>query len=812
VGDLPDSIWQSYGMQPPGAPPPIDADLAGLQADTGGYGDVHPVVAQAFGLAPPPPAVIGPPGDVIGPDGTPAAAPLPPQIPLALPSAATAGAAPAAASTDIHIPMTQFGHPGGAAAPAGPAPTGKPPTPAQLEADARARQATAEQAATKGIQAQEQVSIDQSQQNLAAFQQHADAAKQIEDQRKALNDEIDKTRLQKMAYVDDTMKEVDNFRIDQDKFVHDMGLGDHIGWGIATALGAVGQALQRQSGPNPIVQQLQDRMHQAVVAQMDQREQLKEKGARAEHSLDRYNAYSTNRQAQMDLLDARNDRWLAQQIALTGAKMGDPQARATAQQQYATLMESSADKAQKSADTAVSHDVQYKQVAIAQSANAIAGGHLAVAKAAEARAQKLQDLEWGPGGIKEQELGIKAAEEQRKAMKDQQQKVKEEGIGNPITGDPLLTERGRGLMTQADQLEAVARKDPAQAASAYVQKLRGQAATPQAKAQVDQIEQRIKTDPTVAQDVAAGYAAQLRSEANTTEVATIPDPVARREVQDGIKWGQDLINTTAKIKSFLTKDPDIKDREGWGRLQSEYGTAMVEYARAIGARASSRELDAISKHIMTYDPSSLIDRAFRKAPGIAALDGLQDAVKGGVDSLLKSHRIKDGWVPSSPSDQPAATFDDKTAVEFGDARRPNVNIPGLGYREQKMNEDADASSSIAATGTNYGLSPKIEAQTNALITEAGSASNAKRKQIVASLAAPIVANDRPSLSWGLLRLVHDQDPAMFEDILKEVGPERAKDIRAFVPATAIPVPAGGLTPSKQSPEAAAAWQRQVSGE
>jgi hypothetical protein len=363
-----------------------------------------------------------------------------------------------------------------------------------------------------------------------------------------------------------------------------------------------------------------------------------------------------------------------------------------------------------------------------------------------------------------------------------------------------------------------------------VQKLRAQAATPAAKAQVEQIAQQVAANPGIAQEVAHGYTAQLRNEANTTEVATISDPTARREVQNGIKWGQDLINTTSKIKAFLTSDPDLTDREGWSKLQAEYGTAQAEYAKSIGANASSRELDAISKHIMTYDPSSLIDRKFRKAPGAAALDGIQDAVKGGVDSLLKSHRIKDGWIPASPSDHPAATFGTPTALESARAAEPggitkNITGPILADLDavdtigNVLHGDSPSGSrwndiahgqegrafDAAAAGTNYGLSPKIEADASGLIQQAKAASDAKRRQIIESIAAPIVSNDRPSLAWGLLHIVQDQDPAMFNDIVNEVGGERAKEIRRVMPT----VPRKTLVPSKLSPEAEAAWQRQT---
>lgn len=797
--DLDPSVAAAYGLPP--SDPTMPAD-----SSTPDFG-LHPAVAAAYGWpapvvpALPPPPVAGATGDTAAqPPGTP-----PTTLPsMAAPTPAPAG--PAGAQTapgkvDYPVPPSAFGPKPTPKPTPKPAAPGKPPTPQQLEVDARARQDAADRQAAGAIGAQQDVATATAQQNLVDFSRHAEAAKQIEDQRKALADDITKTHAQKQAYVDQTMREVDDYKVDQNKFVHDMGIGDMVGWGIATALSSVGQALQHQTGPNPVVQMLQEKMHQAVVAQMEQREQLKEKNARAEHSLDKFDAFSKDRQAQMDMLDARNDRWLAQQVALTGAKMADPAARATAQQQYAALMESSADKAKKAADTATTNDIQYKHVAIAQSANAIAGGHLAVAQQAERRAQKLQDLEWGPGGIKEQELGIKAAAELRKSMEEKKKTIADQGIFNPTNAQPLLNAQGKAMVAQADQLEAVARKNPAQAAQAYVDYLKGQATTEAGKAQVAQIEAQVKSNPAVAQQIAQGYADKLRQDARTTQVATISDKEDRRAVMDTIEHGQKLYNALTAVRDFLAKDPSITDREGWGELQAKYGTAIAEEAKSLGANASSREFDALSKHILTFDPSSLYDRAARKGPALAAVEALMPAVKQGVDIKLKGRGIEDGWTPSTPGESPAATFGGQTAQEVGEAAKPGLIHQYLvnpiahpvataqgDLTPEKIQTGAE---NEARAGSNYGLAPKDESKATALISEAESASNAKRKQIVDSLAAPIVKNDRPSLSWGLLRMVHDQDPAMFEDILKEVGTERAKEIRRYIPPTSVvPLPPG----------------------
>ena len=425
--DLDPAVLQAYGL----GPPPVDAGMGGSASPDAGYGDLHPVVAQAFGLAPlaPPTALQLPAAPPSGTDATSSPAGLAPLTPTTLPSmAAPAPAAVAPGRPDYQVSPAQFGQqqPAKPVAQAKPA---KPATPQQLEQEARAKQATADQQSAVGIAQQQDVATQTAQQNLAAAEQHAAAAKQIEEQRAALADDIKKTRAQKQAYVDATMNQVDNYKVDFNKFAHEQGIGDMIGWGIATALSAVGDALQHKTGPNAVIQMMQARMHEAVQAQLDEREQLKEKGQRAGHALDKYDAFSKDRQAQMDMLDARNDRWLAQQVALTGAKMADPQARANAQQQYAALMQSSAEKSQKAADTATNHDIQLKHVQVAG------------AQASETRRHNLVEEGWQKAKFEEEQM-LKAAALAAKASGKLGDEESKRALFDPNTKQPLRNSKG----------------------------------------------------------------------------------------------------------------------------------------------------------------------------------------------------------------------------------------------------------------------------------------------------------------------------------------------------------------------------------
>lgn len=795
---LPPDVLAGMGL------PPIPADDGSAAMPTPDYGGLHPDVARAIGLAPPiqqpelgdlpPPAPLAtglpsmaPPAGAPSPgDGVPLA-PGPQRPDYQVPAPGTAPVPPA--------PPTKSAKPSGPGA----TPAPRAMTPEQGFADAEAKQVESErrkEAAVDRTTAASQVRNDQ---DLASAQEHVQKQEALDAQSRAISDERDKAvaagRLQAQA----DNKAIDDYKLDQDKYWKETGIGTHIGWYIAMAMSGIGDALQGKSGPNPVIKMLQDRMHQSIETQVDARNQLKEKrGRHAEERAADMQGFES-RQAEILRLSAQGDRALANKIDLHSRASANPLERARAETLKADLLGQSADKQEQYIKTRADYAIQKQQVGISQTNAAIAGGHLQVARAAEARAQKLQDMEYGPGGFKEQELGLKAAEEARKAMKDQQAKVKNEGLFNPTSAAPLLTANGKAMMAQADQLEAAARKDPTVAAGAYVQHLRSQATTPQGKAQVDKLEAQVRTDPAAARQVADGYVAQLRQNAKTSEVATISDPADRRKVIDGIKWGQDLINTSSKIRDFLTKDPDITDREGWGKLQAEYGAEMVEYAKSIGANASSRELDAISKHILTYDPNSYVDRAFRKAPGAAALEGLENVVKGGVDTLLKSHGVSDGWTPSSPLEQPALTFGGKTSQEIGEEAKPglarqyladpiaHVGSTAAGDETPEARAGRAEESALGRTAqigkrtqtSEYGLDPKDEAQAHAAIAQADSVGNAERSRIIDSIAAPILAGKRPTLAAGLLNLVHDQDPKMYEEILTRLPDEDVKTIRAL---------------------------------
>lgn len=730
---LPDPVLQGLGL----APPPFDSDLAGAPvADAAGaggpwIGGLHPAVLQGLGLAPPapPPAApepTAPPDQAAGagapgPGGEIPAIPPAPQLATELPSVAgrksAGGTSPTPAVPEQHIPMSAFG--GAATGPAGqptappsaPAGPAKPPSVDQQLTNAQQRedQATAEGhvAIGAGLQAKQGENAD----TLSALQQHDDTTKKIQAELQAEQDDFVKTHAQKQAEADAINKRADNYKIDQNQYWNSLGMGSHIGWYVAMAMSALGNALTGHGGAaNPVVSMLQDKIHQNVVAQENERDRLQRQGARLDKEVDRFDQFSQNKQARILMKESEADKMLANQFRIAAAKNADAKDRASAMQQAAQLDQSAADKAQQAAQWAAGYDVQKRQLANAQANTAISAGHL--------KETVLHNIV--TEGLTQEQRDIALMAEQRKESADQKKAIHESAVYNPTTGAPLLNERGQKMLEQAKAFEAQAASDPQNAAQYQAQ------------------------------------AKQLRDEANSTEVATIGDKEDRRKVVDGIKYAQDLVDTASKMKAFMANDPGITDRAGWAKLKTELGATIADYAKSLGANASSREFDAISKHVLDFDPNSIISRGARKTPMLAEIDGLIEATRRGVNTSLKSRGITAGWQPSSPDDAPPAP---PTAAEK--TRQRLLEKPNVSYQTAFQQAQQDE---LARVRDKYGGSANYapESEVAAAVRRAGDTA-AKYKD---------VAPDQIRLIQDLKDRAANHDQAAF-DALRNIGKDGA---------------------------------------
>lgn len=577
-------------------------------------------VLQGLGLAPPMPAPPPIPPVDASLEGMPQEQPAPPVeppqdlVPPVLPSAGAAPPSPDVPPKEFNVSPAAFGsqNPPALSGPTAGQPQrpAKPQTFDQQVADQQGRERAAEGQQKQAIGQASEAQAQQDAGNLAAVQKNAADQKVIADQLKQQQDEYNKTYAQKQSEIDARKKELDNYKVDQNKYWNDLGVGRHIGWYIAMAMSGLGEALQGKSGPNPVIQMLQDKIHTNIQGQMDQRDQLRARLGDSRVEQDRYEKFSANKQAQLLAREGEADRELARQLQVSAASAADPLHRANALKEAAIVDEQGAAKQQQSIKMAADHDMQVKNLGIA-------GGHLALARHAEDRATAIANAEYGPGGFKEQEIGIKNNVELRKEQADAKKAQQEGAVGNPTTGKPLLDKQGIEMRDQAKDLETRATRDPA----------RAQELTKQAQA--------------------------MREQADT-HAFVVHDKEDRRKVMDNMKYGQDTVDTAAKMKRFLQQDPSTFDRAEWAGFQTELGSVIADKAKALGANASSREFEALAKHLITMDPSSLYERSFDKGKMIAQLDHLIAATRRDVNSELKSRLITDSWQPTSPDENPIA--------------------------------------------------------------------------------------------------------------------------------------------------------------
>lgn len=391
--DLPPEVLQ--GM-PWNVPPPIDSSLAGAPMP-----DALPQVdSSLLGLQPPEQSVPVPP---------PAPADGPPQ---AIPQRG-----------EFVVPASIVGHPGALGQggfhspvpPPAPVPhPGAPPHPMgadQLLGRAQTQESKGETIKAQGIADETDAQRAQAADEMAAYKQYDAQSAELKKQQAALAADTQKIHLQKQAFVDATMRDVDSYKIDQSKYVKEMGLGTMAGWGIAMILSGIGDALQGKTGPNAVTQMLQDKIHTSVQLQLDARDQLEKKGQRAQHDLDKYDAFSKDRMATMNLMEAQYEKRLAMMIQEAAVKSKDPMARARGEKEAGDLLISSADKAQKAGEAAATNEVAKKQLGVAQGHLALAGQQFGLEK------QKF-------GWQKEKdtvEIGLKATKEKADASSKEKQ-------------------------------------------------------------------------------------------------------------------------------------------------------------------------------------------------------------------------------------------------------------------------------------------------------------------------------------------------------------------------------------------------------
>ena len=307
---------------------------------------------------------------------------------------------------------------------------------------------TAQDAALAAGQAANQaataVNVQKADEQFNTLQQGDEQLKQIAADQKAFQDKAEAIRADKSAAVDAAYREVDNFKVDQNKYWSDASTGKKIGWIISMALSGLGDALQHKNGPNPVIEMLNATAAQSVQAQMDQRAQLEKKAGRAQGQVDEWDRFSANKDAQAAARLGQAQTLLAQQVQTAAAKYGSQEAVANGQKVAAELQKSAADNKEKAAEFALNHEIQKQQLAVSR-------GQLGVAQAGQAEATRHN---MAVEDFTEQQRVTEA----NKAAKAGNAKLAEEINKRAIGGEVTVTKDKNGFVTNT-KLANITNKD-----------------------------------------------------------------------------------------------------------------------------------------------------------------------------------------------------------------------------------------------------------------------------------------------------------------------------------------------------------------
>lgn len=332
------------------------------------------------------------------------------------------------------------------------APAPKPTMPTIADTVAQGQQAT--QSALAANSAATDAAVGRAADTSTAMDQGLERQKELAEQQRQFQEQSDKIRGDKTLALAAANKEVDSYKVDQNKYWNDASTAKKIGWGIAMALSGLGDALQHKSGPNPVIEMLQQTARQSVQAQVDQRGQLEKKASRAGADVDAWDRFSTNRDAQFAARMSQAQILLAQQVQTAAAKYGSQEALANGQKVAAELQKGAAKDAQTAIDLAHGHAMQEGGLRVAQ-------GQLGVASRNQALNEKQFDqhkveFEWQKNKDQQQldlEAG-KLAQTGNAALAKQTQDKGIAGVTNR-DGTPFIAQGGEAEVSKLrDQVTA----------------------------------------------------------------------------------------------------------------------------------------------------------------------------------------------------------------------------------------------------------------------------------------------------------------------------------------------------------------------
>lgn len=359
---LPPSVYQGLGWGPaadPNMAPPVPMPPDGPLA----WGGLSPSIPQGMGWTPPP-------------DAPPLAPQLPP-TPTDLPSSQGGGGGPQPAgpggAPDFQVPPSAFGKRSGGppsvtarpgAAPVQPAPA-RPTTFGQDIAGLQQREQGTEAAGQAAIDAKVAAQHESNAAALQTYQQGDEQLKANAEERKAADSEFAKAHATNTAAVLADRANIDSWKFNRNKYLDDLGVGGKVRYGIGMVLAGIGQGMMRQGGANPVMEMLQQNIHDANVAQYKERDALVEKlGFDRQTGMDAAQYHAT-RIADIEKKDASAYTATARMLQESALKTADPAARAAGMEEAAKLRGVADGKYEQFVQLKSQHDLQQQQIGIA---------------------------------------------------------------------------------------------------------------------------------------------------------------------------------------------------------------------------------------------------------------------------------------------------------------------------------------------------------------------------------------------------------------------------------------------------------------
>lgn len=326
------------------------------------------------------------------PQETPASSADPSAAPELPPQAANLGMMGGYGASDPALPPTAPPAPPPTeyAPPPAAAPAARPMTGAKTKPAAAAppdKFAQADATVTGALNEQEQaggeVADVQAQQADAKYQaQQAafDDAQKIDAERQRVAAEREKMRTQKQEQVDRYVHDEDNFKIDEHKFWGDASTAKNIGRVIAMAMTGLGMALSgRGHEQNPVIAMFDQAARNSIQMQMDKRDALGKRTARAEKGLDAFDRITDAKDARFNADMARAYERGIRQGDLAASQYGSDLAKKNWKVQRGELEVKKGEYLGKAAEGAFGRDVQKQQLDLSRKQVAISGGQLALA-------------------------------------------------------------------------------------------------------------------------------------------------------------------------------------------------------------------------------------------------------------------------------------------------------------------------------------------------------------------------------------------------------------------------------------------------